>query len=342
MASLRKHGKYWYGVYYVDGKQVKRSLKTTNKKMAERLIRKIEDDLAAGRFNLDNFSSESRRLEEFLIEAYQFSRNNKSPRTAQREHLIFRHFLGFVGDVRLNEITPKLLEAYKHHLLHERHYKPSGVNIELRHLSAAFSLAVKYDYLEKNPFKKVERMRVPKTKPLFFTKEQARQLLDYTRNKAVYPHILIALNTGARVGEVCTLRWEKVDLEQRILRVFGKGAKERTIPIPGSLHQYLLQIRKAKGLVVKGSHDTAEVSRQFRKAADALGFHEHTFHTLRHTYASWLVQDGVSLKVIQELMGHADIQTTMIYAHLAPDSRFEAIAVIDNHLNISGPAAPQS
>ena len=70
----------------------------------------------------------------------------------------------------------------------------------------------------------------------------------------------------------------------------------------------------------------------FRLIADKAELHEFTFHNLRDTYASWLVQQGVSLKIIQELLGHESIQTTLIYAHLAPDSRMVAAEVIDGYL----------
>lgn len=84
--------------------------------------------------------------------------------------------------------------------------------------------------------------------------------------------------------------------------------------------------------VVTGSRDPKEISRQFRGYADQVGLQRFTFHNLRDTYASWLVQRGVNLKIIQELLGHESIHTTLIYAHLAPDSRFSAVKVIDEQL----------
>ncbi len=85
-----------------------------------------------------------------------------------------------------------------------------------------------------------------------------------------------------------------------------------------------------------GSTKIDVISHKFRKAADELGLRQFTFHNLRDTYASWMVQSGVNLKIIQELLGHESIQTTLIYAHLAPDSRFIAAQVIDQQLeNVS-------
>jgi integrase len=77
-----------------------------------------------------------------------------------------------------------------------------------------------------------------------------------------------------------------------------------------------------------GSRLRGEISRQFRGYADQVGLKNFTFHNLRDTYASWLVQKGINLKVIQELLGHDAIQTTMIYAHLAPGDKRQAAIVI--------------
>ncbi len=77
-----------------------------------------------------------------------------------------------------------------------------------------------------------------------------------------------------------------------------------------------------------GSRLRGEISRQFRVYADQLGLKNFTFHNLRDTYASWLVQKGINLKVIQELLGHDAIQTTMIYDKLAPANKCQAAKVI--------------
>jgi site-specific recombinase XerD len=77
-----------------------------------------------------------------------------------------------------------------------------------------------------------------------------------------------------------------------------------------------------------GSRLRGEISRQFRVYADQLGLKNFTFHNLRDTYASCLVQKGINLKVIQELLGHDAIQTTMIFARLAPSNKCQAARVI--------------
>jgi site-specific recombinase XerD len=98
------------------------------------------------------------------------------------------------------------------------------------------------------------------------------------------------------------------------------------------LYDFLKERQQSEGNVVTGSIKADKITKQFRKYADRLGLNDFIFHNLRDTYASWLVQNGVNLKIIQELLGHEAIQTTLIYAHLAPDSRFQAVKVIDQLL----------
>ncbi len=332
MASIRREGPYYKIYFYYGNKLHKKSLKTSSKKVAEQIKRKIEDELAAGKFRLENYFQLDITLADFLAEAAQYSQNNKSRTTYEREKIIYRNFLNFCGNILLANVSLKLIEAYKEHLLKHKGFKPSGVNIELRHLSAAFSLAVKYEYLPKNPFKQMTKLKVPKKKPIFLTPEQAATLLNHTRGRSIYQHIFIALHTGARVSEICNLKWEDVDLKNRTVKFFGKGSKERTVPIPEGLREFLSRLERGSEFVVTGSRNTKEIARQFREYADQVGLERFTFHNLRDTYASWLVQRSVNLKVIQELLGHESIQTTLIYAHLAPDSRFAAVKAIDEQL----------
>ena len=96
--------------------------------------------------------------------------------------------------------------------------------------------------------------------------------------------------------------------------------------------EFLNSPKKNDDYVIDGAHTVNSVSRQFRIAARKIGLENFTFHNLRDTYASWLVQSGVSLVVVRDLLGHEDIKTTLIYAHLAPNNHIEAVRNIDRLL----------
>ena len=139
---------------------------------------------------------------------------------------------------------------------------------------------------------------------------------------------MIALYTGARISEICRLEWEDIDLKNKTVILDGKGRKERRVPIPIILSDYLYRLRHNMSdtkYVLSGTRDRREITREFRKYADECDIRQ-TFHNLRDTYASWLVQKGVSLQVVQKLLGHENIRTTMIYAHLAPNNLEDAVS----------------
>jgi len=334
MASIKKEGKYYKIYFRYGGKQFKRSTRFGSKKTANDLRRKLEDELARGIFKLEEYSSNHQKfLSDFKDEMIQYSQTNKAKSTAKREKSILNNFFDYFGNVALDSIKVKKIEEYKNHLLVSKFFKPSGVNIELRHLSAMFGVAVTYEYLSKNPFKDVKKVKTGKKQPKYLTRVQAFKLLKAAEGTSSYIYFLIALSTGARSEETVKIDWRDVDLDNRILKVEGKGAKERTIPLPQILINYLEPLKKETGFVCTGSSHPDQVSKNFRKYADSLGFYEFTLHNLRDTYASLLIQNGTNLKVIQELLGHEAIQTTLLYAHLAPDNRFEAVKVIDQVLS---------
>lgn len=333
MASIKKEGKYYKIYFRYGGKQFKRSTRSSSKKIADDLRRKIEDELARGIFKLEEYSpSHQVFLSEFKDEMIQYSQTNKAKSTTKREKSILNNFFDYFGNVAIDSITVKKIEEYKNYLLVSKFFKPRGVNIELRHLSAMFGIAVKYGYISKSPFKDVKKVKTGKKHPKFLTRRQAFKLLTATEGTSSYVYFLIALSTGARSEEVVKIDWRDVDLDNRILKVDGKGAKERTIPLPQILINYLKPLKKETGPVCTGSARPDQVSKNFRKYADSVGLNEFKLHNLRDTYASWLVQKGTNLKVIQELLGHEDIKTTLLYAHLSPDNRFEAVKIIDQVL----------
>lgn len=333
MASLHKDGKYWKLYFRYGGKQYSRSLRTTSKQIAEKIKVQIENDMAAGIFSLEKYSPQSHcGLIQFFDEAEDYSKTNKSPSTVKREKQTFNNFKEYFGDIPVTSIKNKNIESYKTYLLETKSFSPNGINIELRHLSAAFSLAVRYGYIINNPFKGIKKVKVPKKLKKYLTKNQSEMLLQSIANTSSYSHVLIALSTGARADEIVKLKWEDIDFNDRLLILDGKGNKERRVPIPEKLFNYLLSNREKEGYVCKGTRKPSQLSKRFRFYADKIGLNHFTFHQLRDTYASWLVQNGINLKIIQELLGHEDIQTTLIYAHLAPANKFEAVNVLDKLL----------
>lgn len=159
--------------------------------------------------------------------------------------------------------------------------------------------------------------------------EREGEMVDHLR-----PMVLVALNTGLRRGELFSLRWEDVNLPAKVLTVVAASAKSghtRRVPLNTEALAILRTWRDrhpdAKGLVFPSLEGERlnNINRSWRavaKAAKLVGFR---FHDLRHSFASKLVQQGVDLNSVRTLLGHSEISTTLIYAHLAPAGLASAV-----------------
>ena len=152
------------------------------------------------------------------------------------------------------------------------------------------------------------------------------------------PMVLLAMNTGLRRGELFNLQWEDINLRSKTLTVQGVTAKSgetRHIPLNSESIQVLKQWKaksKKSDLVFPGKDrqrmDTIKTS-WMGTVADAK-IKNFRFHDLRHSFASKLVMKGVPLNTVRELLGHADLKTTLRYAHLAPDHKADAVALLNS------------
>jgi integrase/recombinase XerD len=190
--------------------------------------------------------------------------------------------------------------------------------------------------VERDPTEDLESPRVARNLPEFLSRREVELLLDapdasrplFWRDRAILEFLYAS---GVRVSELVELPLRALDLQEGFATVFGKGAKERWVPLGGpavrALERYLGQVRpgldrgSGEGRVflnVRGRPLRREsVWSLVRQAARRAGITRTVSpHTLRHTFATHLVEGGADLAAVQELLGHADISTTQIYTHL--------------------------
>ncbi|PYN39859.1 MAG: integrase [Candidatus Rokuibacteriota bacterium] len=152
-----------------------------------------------------------------------------------------------------------------------------------------------------------------------------------SRNKELRAAVVIALNTGLRLGELLGLNWIYVDLSRGVIRLeITKSGRRREVPLNGDSYQALVSLTpKAEGRVFQ----TRFIKTAYNNAVAIAKLDDVNFHTLRHTFASWAVMRGVSLKELQELLGHSSLAMTMRYAHLAPEHLRAAVSRLEGLTN---------
>jgi integrase len=140
-------------------------------------------------------------------------------------------------------------------------------------------------------------------------------------------HVSPTLNTGLRLGELIGLTWERVDLSRGVIRLeLTKNGRRREVPMNDASYRALVGLGpKGSGRVFK----TRYIKTAYNNAVEAAQLDDVTFHTLRHTFASWAIMRGGTLKELQELLGHPSLAMTMRYAHLAPEHRRTAVSRLE-------------
>ncbi len=178
----------------------------------------------------------------------------------------------------------------------------------------------------------------------FLTRDEAMLLLDTlkTRSTGVHNMTLLSIYCGARAGEIFSLQWSDVDQVNGLITLRDtKSGKTRTVHMPETVKAMFATMEPGKKSTLvfpgKGGKQLKQISKTFDRTVAQLAFNEGiedrrqkvTFHTCRHTCASWLVQAGIPLFTVQKILGHSTIALTERYSHLAPDSFRAAAAAIE-------------
>jgi integrase len=335
--SQRSSGIYY--IYYNDahGKKQKISTRTKIKSEALEFLRnqKLPQDATK---NLRSLVSLKQFKEEYLA----FVKVNAAERTHRLHEIALRRMIEVLGEnTFLHTISPRDIEHLKIHLAQS--LDPNTVNIRLKKLKRAFNVAVDWELLEKNPFEKTSFLKVAHKALQFLPPEDFEKLVSAITEEQFRDIVLFAVSTGCRRGEITNLRWENVNLTMKFVTIQSdknyqvKAGRLRTLPISPYLMGILeRRFLKRKGLYVfhnrgyKLSDDW--LTHRFKQYKIKAGLRtEYKFHSLRSTFASWLVMNQQDIYSVSKLLGHSKVTTTeQYYAHLQTDRLYSTMAVIDN------------
>lgn len=306
----RKDTGYFYVEFY-RGKH--RSLRTKDEKKARAVYRELEKEWLRGRLvQLDH--GKRITLAEFTGE-YLESRHNLSPATITKDELSLRLLTDVVGrNIALKAINTKRIEEFKKVCL-ARGCEAVTVNGYLRHIKAALNVAEDWYIGYKRP--KIKMCKLGRRLPRALPPRQIDKLLATAKSDwpQLYPLLVFYLWTGVRRKEALRLQWQDVHLDNDpYARIIGKGGKERIVPLLPKVIEIIHPLKRDIGPVFIQVHaDT--VTHWFKKLARECQI-EARLHDLRHSAATYMLNSGTRLEVVQAIMGHASIETTRLYTEV--------------------------
>jgi integrase/recombinase XerC/integrase/recombinase XerD len=256
-------------------------------------------------------------------------------RTRRAYSLDLGQFVAWAGERRPDEIRHRDVRRYAASLSADG-AAPTTVARKLAAIRGLFDFLVRTDHLEQNPADLVSSPKKASKLPKVLTREQVEALLDRIpagtplelRDRAMLD---LAYSCGLRCEEIVNLDLGALDFESEQLRVIGKGSKERQLPVgepaQRAIERYLEHGRRAladdpreralflskSGRRLSSSDVTRRLGLWTREAALAAGVSP---HSLRHSFATHLLEGGADLRTIQELLGHASISTTQVYTRV--------------------------
>lgn len=261
-------------------------------------------------------------------------------------------------ELRIRNYSQKTIKSYVHYneeLLRFCEKDPREVATEdiknyldfLAQKSSASTVSVAYNAIhfyyseiwKRSFFLHISQPKKNKYLPVVLSKEEVSKMIEVTTNPKHNCIISLLYGTGVRVSELTHIKMLDLDLDRKMLRVFqGKGKKDRLVILPEKLLQILkkqAELKKADDfLFTNGRGDKlteATIQKIVMHAAQKAGIKKNVSpHTLRHSFATHLLENGTDIRYIQELLGHAKLQTTQIYTHVARNNLKNIKSPLDN------------
>lgn len=234
------------------------------------------------------------------------------------------------GEKMVSDVNVKSLEAFKRDLIVEG-LSGGTINRIFALLSLTFKLARQIGKVTDNPCSKIKRVRENPHRTRYLSEDEEARLRDAIRNPRNLLELDVAIHTGMRQSEQYGMEWPAVDLSGKVLTISrSKHGATRHIPLneeAESAFRTLSESRNGDRRVF----GICSPKKWFDTAIDKAKIEDFTWHDLRHTFGSRLAMSGVSMKSIQELMGHRSILTTMRYAHLSPEYQREAVKKLSSY-----------
>lgn len=228
--------------------------------------------------------------------------------------------------------------------LRENNYSPTSVMRKIASLRGFFKWLCTNEYCKTDPTITLEQPKVPKKLPKVISIQEIESILNQDVNKLNRVVVELLYGCGLRVSELVNLKINDYDLNSKYLKCYGKGSKERIVPIGSkaieairnylperdfTLQKYRIDSKKLlireNGKILTRQDVYNFIHGQGKKINKTI-----SPHTLRHSFATHLLENGADLRVVQELLGHSDVATTQLYTHISKKRLKEVYFAINN------------
>ncbi len=230
-----------------------------------------------------------------------------------------------IADIERTDLNSFILK------LREDNYNPTSVTRKIASLRGFFKWFCANEYGTKNPAQTLEQPKLPKHLPKVMTIEELNQILNTNLTEEETLIVELLYGCGLRVSELVNLQLNNIDIKSKYIQCYGKGSKERIVPFGEKAKAALKKYLKVRDLIILKNKlvdnkilflkdDGKQITRQdvynfIKKQGEKI--HKHISpHTLRHSFATHLLENGADLRVVQELLGHSDVSTTQLYTHI--------------------------
>lgn len=259
-----------------------------------------------------------------------------SPNTVESYENDLKRFLEYIdnNNIKIESVTSDIIEQYIA-FLYDLGLSYKSINRNISSIKGFFKFLLLREIIPIDPTEFIKAPKVPRYLPVVLTIEEVKNLIKAAQNSKNFPLrnqviIEILYGGGLRISELCNLTIDKINLREGYIRVFGKGSKERIVFIPSRTVDIISQYLMERNAYIEGKdHNFLIINLRGKKmtrmgvwkilkqlAIEAGITKNISPHTLRHTFATHLLEGGADLRVVQEMLGHADISTTQIYTHV--------------------------
>jgi integrase len=332
----RNNSKCWYIQFRLNGKMYVSSTKTTDRKLAEQIEVKFKNDILHGQvFGTRERIKVADLVEKFLLVKQHLASHSHYQRYGTR---IIREF---GRDVTIDTLTIREIDRFRQSLISSGQ-RPATTRHYLNFLRSMFGYAKEIGCVV--PDVEVRSIKQTAGRLRYLSMDEEKRLLaslDPTREiqtrpsydkrsphmnrdlHNTYDFVVTLLDTGARHSEIATLEWSSIDLGAKTIRLWRPKVRNQSILyMTERLHRVLQRRYDVRDQSIPFVfHSVDGRSKPYcqntaRRIFDRVGLSDCSFHTLRHTHATRLIQHGLTIYEVKEILGHTDIKTTMRYAHL--------------------------